>query len=204
MTNYFSFVAFRIFSLSFDFDTWHCTVSQCGFLWVHSSWSLWSSLNMNIHFFYQVWNVFSHSFFVFLFLATLCIMRELPRPGIEPVPPAVEAQTRNHWALREVPSASISSNVFLPPLFSFRDPMIVCSCTWQCSTGTSGSTRFSSFCSFDWILWIVLSSSYVAELVKNPPAMWETWVRSLGWDDPPEKGKATHSSILAWKIPRTM
>ena len=41
----------------------------------------------------------------------------------------------------------------------------------------------------------------VAQLVKNPPAMWETWVRSLGWEDPLEKGKATHSSILAWRIP---
>ena len=40
----------------------------------------------------------------------------------------------------------------------------------------------------------------VAQLVKNPPAMQETWVRSLGWDDPLEKGKATHSSILAWRI----
>ena len=38
-------------------------------------------------------------------------------------------------------------------------------------------------------------------MVKNPPAMWETWVRSLGWDDPLEEGMATHSSILAWKIP---
>ena len=43
-------------------------------------------------------------------------------------------------------------------------------------------------------------TSLVAQMVKNPPAMWETWVRSLGWEDPPEKGKATHSSILAWKI----
>jgi len=40
-------------------------------------------------------------------------------------------------------------------------------------------------------------------MVKNPPAMQETWVRSLGWEDPLEKGMATHSSILAWKIPRT-
>ena len=40
----------------------------------------------------------------------------------------------------------------------------------------------------------------VAQLVKNPPAMWETWVWSLGWEDPLEKGKATHSSILAWRI----
>ena len=39
------------------------------------------------------------------------------------------------------------------------------------------------------------------QLVKNPPAMQETWVRSLGWEDPLEKGKATHSSILAWRIP---
>ena len=37
-------------------------------------------------------------------------------------------------------------------------------------------------------------------MVKNLPAMWETWVRSLGWEDPLEEGMATHSSILAWKI----
>ena len=42
-----------------------------------------------------------------------------------------------------------------------------------------------------------LRASLVAWLVKNPPAMWETWVQSLGWEDPLEKGKATHSSILA-------
>ena len=44
-------------------------------------------------------------------------------------------------------------------------------------------------------------ASLVAQLVKNPPAMPKTWVRSLGWEDPLEKGKATHSSILAWRIP---
>ena len=38
----------------------------------------------------------------------------------------------------------------------------------------------------------------MAQLVKNLPAMWETWVQSLGWEDPLEKGKATHSSILGW------
>ena len=48
-----------------------------------------------------------------------------------------------------------------------------------------------------------LLASLVAQLVKNPPALWETWVRSLGWEDPLEKGKATHSSILAWRIPWT-
>ena len=46
-------------------------------------------------------------------------------------------------------------------------------------------------------------SSLVAQMVKNLPAMQETQVRSLGWGDPLEKGMATHSSILAWTIPRT-
>ena len=41
----------------------------------------------------------------------------------------------------------------------------------------------------------------MAQTVKNSPAMWEIWVRSLGWEDPLEKGTATHSSILAWRIP---
>ena len=40
-------------------------------------------------------------------------------------------------------------------------------------------------------------------MVNNVPAMWETQVRSLGWEDPLEKGMATHSSILAWRIPQT-
>ena len=47
-------------------------------------------------------------------------------------------------------------------------------------------------------------ASLVAQLVKNLPAMQETWVRSLGWEDPLEKGKATHSGILAWRIPWTI
>ena len=45
---------------------------------------------------------------------------------------------------------------------------------------------------------------FVAQLVKNLPAMPETWVRSLGWEDPLEKGKVTHSSILAWGISWTI
>ena len=47
-------------------------------------------------------------------------------------------------------------------------------------------------------------ASLVTQLVKNLPEMRETWVRSLGWEDPLEKGKATHSSILAWRIPWTV
>ena len=43
----------------------------------------------------------------------------------------------------------------------------------------------------------------MAQLVKSPPAMWETWVSSLGQEDPLEKELATHSSIIAWRIPRT-
>ena len=45
--------------------------------------------------------------------------------------------------------------------------------------------------------------SLVAQTVKNPPAVQETWVRSLGWKDPLEKGMATHSNILTWRIPWT-
>ena len=47
-------------------------------------------------------------------------------------------------------------------------------------------------------------ASLVAQLVKNLPEVQETWVQSLGWEDPLENGKATHSSILAWRIPRTI
>ena len=47
-------------------------------------------------------------------------------------------------------------------------------------------------------------ASFVAQLVENPPALWETWVQSLGWEDPLEKGKAPHSSSLAWRIPWTV
>ena len=47
-------------------------------------------------------------------------------------------------------------------------------------------------------------ASLMAQLVKNLPAIWETWVRSLGCEDPLEKGKATHSIILTWRIPWTV
>ena len=50
-------------------------------------------------------------------------------------------------------------------------------------------------------LLFTLGASLVAQMVENLPEVWETWVRSLGWKDPLEKEMATHSSILAWKIP---
>ena len=74
-----------------------------------------------------------------------------------------------------------------------------------------GSRSFSSkpteqidilFCFDQWHTMCYMAS-LVAQLVKNPPTMLETWVRSLGWEDPLEKEMATHSSVLAWRIPRT-
>ena len=46
-------------------------------------------------------------------------------------------------------------------------------------------------------------ATLLAQLVENSPAVRETWVQSLGWEDPLQKGKATHSSVLAWRIPWT-
>ena len=51
------------------------------------------------------------------------------------------------------------------------------------------------------VIFIILGYSLVAQSVKNPPAMQETWVRSLGWEDPLEDSMAAHSSILAWRLP---
>ena len=74
-----------------------------------------------------------------------------------------------------------------------------------CNAGDAGSTPVSGRSPGEgvgyplWYSWV----SLVAQLVKNPPAMWETWVQSVGWEDPLEKEMATHSSILAWRIPWT-
>ena len=68
-----------------------------------------------------------------------------------------------------------------------------------CNAGDSGSIPGSGRFAGEEIGYSLQYSwaSLVAQLVKNPPAMWDTWVPSLGWKDPLEKGKATHSSILA-------
>ena len=52
----------------------------------------------------------------------------------------------------------------------------------------------------DYLTLILYGASLVAQTVKNPPAMRETWVQALGWEDPLEEGMATHSSVLAWRI----
>ena len=71
---------------------------------------------------------------------------------------------------------------------------------WQATVHgvTKSWTRLSDF---TFKLWS--RASLVAQRLKRLPGMWETWVRSLGWEDPLEKEIATHSSILAWRIPWT-
>ena len=64
---------------------------------------------------------------------------------------------------------------------------------WGCKeSGTNEQLTHTQI--FSW-------ASLIAQLVKNLPAMWETWVQSLDWEDPLEKEMATHSSVLAWRIP---
>ena len=53
-------------------------------------------------------------------------------------------------------------------------------------------------------MYLIGWASLVAQLAKNLPAMWETWVPSVGWEDPLEKEKATHSIILVYRIPWTV
>ena len=53
-------------------------------------------------------------------------------------------------------------------------------------------------------IWDLAGASMVTQLVKNQPPVCEMWVQSPGWEDPLENGKATHSSILAWRIPWTV
>ena len=68
----------------------------------------------------------------------------------------------------------------------------VCTCRGMGSRDVSSKENISL---------ISVQGSLVVQMVKNPPAMWEAWVRSLCWGDPLEEGMATHSSILAWRIP---
>ena len=97
----------------------------------------------------------------------------------------------------------LSFSVWLIPL-SFPDSSLGKEST--CNAGDPGSSSGSGRFTEEGIGYSLQYSwtTLMAELVKNPPAMRETWVQSLGWEDPPEKGKATHSSILAWRIPWTV
>ena len=75
-----------------------------------------------------------------------------------------------------------------------------------CNAGDSSSIPGSERSAGEGIVYPFqyFGASLVAYLVKTPPAMWKTWVRSLGWEDPLEKEMATYSSILAWRIPWTV
>ena len=84
--------------------------------------------------------------------------------------------------------------VFLPGKSHGQEPGRMQSMGWQRVKHNWATNIFTS----------LHNASLVAQLVKNPPAMQETWVRSLGWEDPLEKGKATYSGILAWRIPWTV
>ena len=89
---------------------------------------------------------------------------------------------------------------------SLSDSSLIVGRESACNAGDPGSIPGSERSSGKGIGYPLQYSwaSLVAQLAKNPPAMWETRVQSLGWGDPLEKGKATHSSILAWKIPWTI
>ena len=75
-----------------------------------------------------------------------------------------------------------------------------------CNAGDPGSSPGSGRSPGEGIGYLLQYSwaSLVAQLIKNLPATQKTWVRSLGWEDSLEKGKATHSNILAWRIPWTL
>ena len=75
-----------------------------------------------------------------------------------------------------------------------------------CNAGDTGSISGSGRSAGEGISYPLQYScaSLVAQMIKNLPAMQETWVLSLGWEDPLEKGKTTHSSVLAWRIPGTI
>ena len=78
-------------------------------------------------------------------------------------------------------------------------------CVWQPDMGCQSSWDIIESTGRAWglkILWLYSAwASLVAQMVKNVPAMRETWIQSLGQDDPLQEGMATHSSILAWSIP---
>ena len=96
-----------------------------------------------------------------------------------------------HWRRKWQPTP-----MFLPGESQGRGSLVGC-CLWGCTE--SDTTEATQQQQQQWEVRAFL----VAHLVKNLPAMWETWVRFLGWEDPLEKGKASHSSILAWRIPWT-
>ena len=111
-----------------------------------------------------------------------------------------------HWQADSLPLAPPGKPFisWSPPYSPFSDSSV--GKESACNTGDPGSIPGSGRSPGEWMLYLLQYSwaSFVVQLVKNPPAMWQTWVQSLGWEDPLEKGTATHSSILTWRIPWTV
>ena len=108
-------------------------------------------------------------------------------------------------------SFSIIPSKEIPGLISFRMDWLdllavqgILKSLLQHHSSKASILRCSAFFTAFRLFISYINPGLIAQLVKNPPAMWETWVWSLGWEDPLERGKATHSSILAWRIPRTV
>ena len=135
--------------------------------------------------------------------------RDLPNPEIKPGSPALQAGTLPSEPPGK-PWFSLYSRLQMSrrPYFmlfnvilGFPDISVgkesSCNAGDLCSipgSGRSAGEEIGYTLQYSW-------ASLVAQLVNNPPVMRETWVLSLDWKDPLEKGKATHSSILAWRIP---
>ena len=106
-----------------------------------------------------------------------------PDPGIKPRPPVLQADSFLPEPPRKPVSGFPDSSVSKESICNAGDPRLIPGSGRSTGEGIGYPHKYS---------W----ASLVAHLVKNLPAMQETWVQSLGWEDPPEKGKATHSSIL--------
>ena len=111
---------------------------------------------------------------------------------------------RQRWELITSPTSTMGNKAWAlgnPEAMCFPDSST--GKEFACSSGDPGSIPGLGRSSGEGIGYPLQYSwaSLVAQLVKNLPAMWETWVRSLGWEDPLKNGKATPSGIPAWKIP---
>ena len=102
-----------------------------------------------------------------------------------------------HGSRSQVPCLHLFAGRMEVEGLSLTNPRERCWAGWLGQKTGAGSLSLA-------LLPIPFGASLIAQLVKNLPAMQETLVRFLGWEDPLEKGKSTHSSILAWRIPRTV
>ena len=123
-------------------------------------------------------------------------------PSQEPGEEGAVGKAERPWCLWEMWTDTDLGQVF--PIRDFPDSSVAKESS--CNAGDAGSIPGLGRSPEEGIGYLpqYSSASHVAHLVKNLPAMQETWVQSLHWEDPLEKGRATHSSILAWRIPWTI